>query len=92
MTLSQTFAGLSSKSEYISVATVAISTSSPILPPPSDRDALDLIERDLIAGAIIELRQRALRAREDAERPLLHVLSAVDRDIGAGHERHLVRA
>ena len=37
-------------------------------------------------------RQRALRAREDAERPLLHVLAAVDRDIGAGHERRLVRA
>jgi hypothetical protein len=33
-----------------------------------------------------------LRAWEDAERPLLHVLAAVDRDIGAGHERRLVRA
>jgi hypothetical protein len=26
------------------------------------------------------------------ERPLLHVLVAIDRDIGAGHERRLVRA
>jgi hypothetical protein len=48
--------------------------------------------RDAESGESRRKRQRALRAREDAERPLLHVLAAVDRDIGAGHERHLVRA
>jgi hypothetical protein len=48
--------------------------------------------RDAESGKSRRKRQRALRAREDAERPLLHVLAAVDRDIGAGHERRLVRA
>jgi hypothetical protein len=48
--------------------------------------------RDAESGKSRRKRQRALRAREDAERPLLHVLAAVDRDIGAGHEGRLVRA
>jgi hypothetical protein len=48
--------------------------------------------REAESGKSRRKRQRALRAREDAERPLLHVLAAVDRDIGAGHERRLVRA
>jgi hypothetical protein len=48
--------------------------------------------RDAESGKNRRKRQRALRAREGAERPLLHVLATVDRDIGAGHERRLVRA
>jgi hypothetical protein len=45
----------------------------------------DTLERKLKLIRRIEFTNSRL------EHPLLHVLAAVDRDIGAGHERRLVR-